>query len=74
MFNKSQLKQIEKGIIAGVDVSIYAKPEFVWKQMEQIRWGLEEGLDVSIYAKPEFTWGQMAGIRLELVRKKNNVR
>ena len=41
MFDKRQLKQIEQGIIAGVDVSIYAKPEFSCVQMLEIRGGLE---------------------------------
>ena len=40
MFDKKQLKQIELGVIAGVDVSIYAKPEFDWEQMKEIRLGL----------------------------------
>ena len=72
MFNRDQIKQIEKGIIAGVDVSIYAKPEFGWLQMEQIRFGLEGGIEVSIYAKPEFDWRQMWQIR-EGLEEKNNV-
>ena len=36
----------------GLDVSLYAKPEFNYKQMEEIRMGLEDCLDVSVYAKP----------------------
>ena len=46
-FNEAQLVQISKGLEVGLDVSIYAKPEFNWKQMGIIRKGLEQGLDVS---------------------------
>ena len=36
-FNKSQQKQILKGLEEDVDVSIYAKPDFDCFQMEEIR-------------------------------------
>ena len=39
MFNKKQLVQIGLGVVAGVDVSIYTKPEFDWEQMQEIRLG-----------------------------------
>ena len=51
-FNNEQLSQIKKGINYGLDVSIYANPEFTYGQMSEIRKGLEKRLDVSIYAKP----------------------
>ena len=54
------------GLQANVDVSIYAKTSFCWRQVEQIRLGLENNLDVSIYAKKEFDWVQMKEIRLGL--------
>lgn len=41
--NKFQYPQrliIELGLIDGLDVSIYARPEFNWKQMEEIRFEL----------------------------------
>ncbi len=53
-FNKKQMKEILLGLDRGLDVSIYAKPEFDADQMKQIRLGLEKGLNVSIYARPEF--------------------
>ena len=65
-FNYSQKEQIRFGLEKGLDISIYAKPEFKGSQMEQIRFGLEHGLDVSIYAKPEFDYNQMRQIRLGL--------
>ena len=65
-FNYSQKEQISFGLQKGLDISIYAKPEFKGSQMEQIRFGLEKGLNVSIYAKPEFDYEQMRQIRLGL--------
>ena len=68
LFNKITLNQdygdvqkrfIIMGIEKGLDVSIYAKPEFDGVQMLQIKLGLEYGIDVSIYAKPEFHSTQM---------------
>lgn len=65
-FNYSQKEQISFGLQKGLDISIYAKPEFKSSQMEQIRFGLEKGLNVHIYAKPEFDYEQMRQIRLGL--------
>jgi len=73
VFNTGQLKQIELGIQAGVDVSIYAKPEFDLWQMGCILWGLVEGIDVTIYANPEFDWEQMFEIRIRLLEEKGDV-
>ncbi len=70
-FNQDQKEIIFSGIEKGLDVSIYAKPEFNAKQMYEIRLGLEEGLDVSIYAKPEFHYRQMWQIRLGLEKGLN---
>ena len=67
-FNYSQKKQINFGLQKGLDISIYAKPEFKGSQMEQIRFGLEKGLNAHIYAKPEFDYEQMRQIRLGLER------
>ncbi len=65
-FDDSQMNQINRGIKNGVDVSIYAKPDYEWAQMQQIREGLENGVDVSVFAKPEFNWSRMREIRLGL--------
>jgi len=65
--------EIRLGWVFGLDVSIYAKPEFDWWQMDEIRKGLGDRVDVSSYAKPEFTWKQMKEIRLRLMGEKNNV-
>ena len=46
-FNEEQMKQINKGLEEGLDVSIYTDPGFHWSQMVEIRKGLEEGVDVS---------------------------
>lgn len=65
-FTKDQKQEIELGILAGVDVSVYARPEFLAIQMYQIRTGLEDNLPVKYYAKPEYDWFQMDEIKLGL--------
>ena len=47
----------------GLDVSVYAKKDFLAIQMRQIRLGLMEGLRVEEYAKAEYDWFQMEEIR-----------
>lgn len=49
------LQEIIQGLRNGLDVSIYAKPEYDLWQMVQIRMGLQSGVDVSIYAKPDYS-------------------
>lgn len=48
------LYEIVHGLKVGVDVSIYAKPEFDSDQMSALRMALQCGLDVSKIAKPEY--------------------
>lgn len=57
------LIEIRKGLYNGIDVSIYAKPEFKWQQMREIREGLEAGIDVTSYADPTIPWAQMSNMR-----------
>ena len=64
-FNKSQQKQILKGLGVSLDVSIYATTEFDWFQMRQIRLGLERKLNVLKYAKPE-----ISGLEMETIQEK----
>ncbi len=65
-FYEDQIAEIDKGLEAGVDVSIYARKELLAIQMRQIRLGLVEKLDVSLYARSDFDWFQMEEIRLGL--------
>lgn len=65
-FNKEQLAEIREGLEKGLNVSIYAKPEFDDIQMSIIRHGLSDKIDISIYAKPEFNWEQMEQIYIGL--------
>ena len=65
-FDKYQPEQrweIVCGLEKKIDISVYAKKKFNWKQMREIRLGLERNLDVSIYANSDFTWRQMEQIR-----------
>ena len=67
-FDEKQIWQIEMGITRSkVDVSIYAKPKFDWKQMQQIRLGLEAEIDVSLYANSEYRYEQMEQICFGLI-------
>ena len=61
-----QQEQISIGLQANLDISIYAKTEFDWKQMCEIREGLENNLNVSIYAKEHFNAAQMFEIKTGL--------
>lgn len=54
-FNEVQQYEIDTGLEQGLDVSIYAKPEFSFLDMYIIRKGLERGYDVSYYATQDFT-------------------
>ncbi|MBQ1902575.1 MAG: DUF342 domain-containing protein [Lachnospiraceae bacterium] len=65
-FDEDQMEEIRIGLEEGLDVSIYADPEFMPLKMEAIRIGLEKGLDVSKYARHEYDWFQMEEIRLGL--------
>ncbi len=68
-FDEDQRKEIRTGVIEGLDVTCYAKQEYLAIQMRQIRLGLQEGLDVSVYDKPEYDWFQMEEIRLGMLAK-----
>jgi len=65
-FERDQINEIEEGIRAGVDTSIYSKKEYFAIQMHQIRLGLIEGLPVEMYASTDYDWFQMEEIRLGL--------
>ena len=55
-FSTLQINVILEGLVANLDVSIYAKPEYNEDQMRELKEGLEENLDVSKYANPDFGW------------------
>ena len=62
-FNANQIREINKGLSSGLDVSIYRDECFDSEQMREIRLGLKANLDVSIYAKPSFDSKDMQTIR-----------
>ena len=62
-FDLFQKKEIDKGLQSGVDVEIYANPEYNWSLMQQIRLGLESKVDVSLYNKDYYNRLQMQEIR-----------
>ena len=62
-FTPDQQAEIDAGIKDNIDVSIYAKPEFLAIQMHEIRIGLVEQIPVSDYADSRYDWFQMEEIR-----------
>ena len=62
------MEQIRIGLLKKVDVSVYSKKEFDWKQMKEIRLGLEKNLNVSFYVNPGFNAHQMYELRRLLER------
>lgn len=62
-FNDLQLDEIQRGLESGVDISVYANPEYDPNQMWEIYRGLMTGLDVSSYTNPQYDHYQMEAIR-----------
>ncbi len=62
-FTEDQKWEIDQGEKLGLDVSLYAKPEFLAIQMREIRIGMLDHLPVTWYARPEYDWFQMEEIR-----------
>lgn len=69
MLSLDQLKQVKKGLDAGVNVGIYADRRYSGKQMEEIRLGLEAKVDVYQYLKPTMRVEDMRYIRRELQKR-----
>lgn len=70
-FDYWQIREIVKGLLSEVDVSIYANTKFKSEQMCQIRLGLEAGVNVNVYARPEFRYDKMQKLKDILLDKKN---
>ena len=68
-FSPDQVAEIEEGLNMNIDVSPYAKKEFLAIQMRQIRMGIMEDLPVWFYAKTDYDWFQMEEIRKGLLQK-----
>lgn len=68
-FSNDQVREIQEGFNAGVDVSKYYDKEMLAACMRQIRYGLMSKVDVSVYASKDFDWFQMEEIRLGLEDK-----
>ena len=70
-FDYWQIREIVKGLLSEVDVSIYANTKFKSEQMVQIRLGLEAGINVNVYARPEFRYDKMQKLKDILLDRKN---
>lgn len=62
-YTEAQIEEIDAGMAAGIDVSVYMKLELMPMQMSQIRQGLISGLDMSPYANAKYDWFQLEEIR-----------
>ena len=51
-FDKFQIRELEKGVEKGIDVTVYAKPEFSTERMWCIRNLMERGKDFSEFLDP----------------------
>ena len=67
-FDEKQKQALLEGIENGLDISVYANPNYDSYQMNEIRWGLEKNLDVTQYATTKYNWRQMSQIREGLER------
>lgn len=67
-FDEKQKQALLEGVEKGLDISVYANPNYDSYQMNEIRWGLEKNLDVSLYATTKYNWRQMTQIREGLER------
>lgn len=68
-FTRDQIEEISKGREEGLDVTLYARKDFLAIQMHQIRLGLLAGIPAEKYAKTEYDWFQMEEIRKGLEEK-----
>ena len=68
-FNESKKEEIRLGIENGIDVSIYAKPEYTWQQMEFLMFRLLNGEDVTPYLNPKLTIEELMEIRKKKLKK-----
>lgn len=71
IYTDDQKREISLGLQMGLDVSVYARPEFLAIQMQEIRMGMLEHLPIEWYAKPEYDWFQMEEIRKGLQQGMN---
>lgn len=53
IFDSFQLEQILLGVKEGLDVSVYANPEYGSKEMAIMREDLKQGIKINLYADPK---------------------
>lgn len=62
MYSPEQKREIQKGVIAGIDTAAYANPNIEAKDMYQIRCALEDGINIAPYIDPRFDSRQIYAI------------
>ncbi|MCJ0546008.1 LPD1 domain-containing protein, partial [Enterococcus cecorum] len=68
-FDEKQKQALLEGLENGLDISVYANPNYDSYQMQEINLGMLRDVDVTVYAKPEYNYDQMEQIRKGLERK-----
>ena len=58
-FDNFQMRQLELGDKAGMDMDDIADPQLTWRQMEVLRKAKEQGIDISMIADPDIPVQQM---------------
>ncbi len=66
------MREIYIGLLAGLNVSVYAKPDYDMYQMSVIRIGLRDKVDVSSYLDSNLTSDEMYDIYENLCKMKRN--
>lgn len=61
-YDEYQLRELKRGYDGGLDISIYANPEFDNVQMSCIRLGLDNDVDITKYAFVEYNYYLMETI------------
>jgi len=58
-----QLTEVRKGLVAGVDIYKYMKPEMPWVSMQEYRLELEQNVDLTKYRQEGYNDDQLAQLR-----------
>ena len=72
-YTAAQTREIREGLDDGLDVSIYADPQYNAEQMNEIKLGLRTGIDVTQYTDPTYNADKMYFIREGLEDRKSVV-
>lgn len=72
-FDGYQLAEMRAGLEEGLDISVFAKPEYSFDQMREIRLGMSSGVNFLLYCVPEMHYSKMKAIREGLMHGVSSV-